>query len=176
MNISIAIEKLKNKDNEAFEYLYNNTKRLVFTVIIAIVKDYSTTEDLMQDTYIKMVENINSYDVKYKFTTWIATIARNTALDYYRKSKKQFSVDVTENEYLFPKTYNDAAEEYNTNYLLKILTDEEREVVMLYALDDFKHREIAEILNKPIGTITWLYNQAMKKLRKEHFDERQRHT
>lgn len=172
MNIEIAIEKLKEKDEQAFEYIYNCTKRLVYTVIINIAKDQSTTEDLMQDTYIKMIQNINSYNNKYKFTTWIATIARNTALDYYRKSKKQYSIDVHENEYLFPTTTNTGEDEYNTNYLMRNLTEDQREVVTLYALDELKHREIAEILNKPVGTVTWLYKSAMDKLRKELENER----
>lgn len=172
MNIDIAIEKLKEKDDLAFEYIYTSTKRLVYTVIINIVKDQSTTEDLMQDTYIKMIQSINSYNKKFKFTTWIATIARNTALDYYRKSKKQYSIDVHENEYLFPTTTNSAEDDYNTNYLMRNLTNDEREVVTLYALDELKHREIAEILNKPVGTVTWLYKSAMDKLRKELEDER----
>lgn len=167
MDINEAIEKLKVKDELAFEYVYTKTKSLVYTVIISVVKDHNQTEDLMQDTYIKMIKSINSYDNKYRFNTWLATIARNTALDYYRKQKKQYSVDIHENEYLFPLERSLQDDEISTNYILSLLDDEEREVVMLYSLDEYKHKEIAIILNKPIGTITWIYNKAMKKLRKE---------
>lgn len=167
MDINEAIEKLKFKDELAFEYVYTKTKSLVYTVIISVVKDHNQTEDLMQDTYIKMIKSINSYDNKYRFNTWLATIARNTALDYYRKQKKQYSVDIHENEYLFPLERSLQDDEISTNYILSLLDDEEREVVMLYSLDEYKHKEIAIILNKPIGTITWIYNKAMKKLRKE---------
>lgn len=167
MDINEAIEKLKFKDELAFEYIYIKTKSLVYTVIISVVKDHNQTEDLMQDTYIKMIKSINSYDNKYRFNTWLATIARNTALDYYRKQKKQYSIDIHENEYLFPLERSLQDDEISTNYILSLLDDEEREVVMLYSLDEYKHKEIAIILNKPIGTITWIYNKAMKKLRKE---------
>lgn len=167
MDINEAIEKLKVKDELAFEYVYTKTKSLVYTVIISVVKDHNQTEDLMQDTYIKMIKSINSYDNKYRFNTWLATIARNTALDYYRKQKKQYSVDIHESEYLFPLERSLQDDEISTNYILSLLDDEEREVVMLYSLDEYKHKEIAIILNKPIGTITWIYNKAMKKLRKE---------
>lgn len=165
MDLLEAIEKLKLKDNEAFEYIYYQTKTSVYAIIINIVKDHNLTEDLMQDTYIKMIENIYQYDYKYKFITWLLTIARNTAIDEYRKRKKLQSIDIHESEYLFPYEKTDVTNIYNANYLLSLLDDDEREVVILYAIEQLKHREIAKILNKPIGTITWLYNSAIKKLK-----------
>ncbi|WP_162140144.1 RNA polymerase sigma factor [Haploplasma axanthum] len=165
MNFEDAIEKLKTKDEKAFEYIYEKTKTSVYSIIIAITKDQNLTEDLMQDTYIKMIKSINTYNYKNKFTTWLLTIARNTAIDDYRRRKKEMSVDIHENEYLFPASRSDVDNEYNANYLLSFLDDEEREVIMLYSLDSLKHREIAEILNKPLGTITWIYNKAIKKMK-----------
>lgn len=167
MDLNQAIERLKLKDEVAFEYIYSVTSKLVYTVIIGIVKDHSATEDLMQDTYIKMIQSINSYNNKHKFNTWLTTIARNTAIDYYRKRKKVQSIDIHENEYLFPIEKSTSDDEFNTNYLLSLLDDDERQVVMLYSLDEYKHKEIAEMLDKPLGTIIWIYNKAMKKLRKE---------
>lgn len=166
MNLNEAALKIKNRDEVAFEYIYNETKSAVYAVIIVIIKDHNLTEDIMQETYIKMIKSINSYNPKQKFKTWLLTIARNTAIDYYRKKKREDSVDIQENEYLFPVEKSDVDNEYNANYLLSLLTEEEKEVIVLYAMEDYKHKEIAEILNKPIGTVIWIYNKAMKKLRK----------
>lgn len=165
MNLNKAIKKIKLKDEEAFEFLYNETKGIVFAIIISILKDHNLAEDAMQDTYIKMVKSINSFNTKLNFKTWISTIARNTAIDYYRKKKKSYSVDIHDSEYLFPLEKSEVTNEYNANFLLSLLNDDERQVVILYAMEDFKHREISEILDKPIGTITWLYNNAMKKMK-----------
>ena len=82
MDLNQAIERLKLKDEVAFEYIYSVTSKLVYTVIIGIVKDHSATEDLMQDTYIKMIQSINSYNNKHKFNNWLTKIARNTAIYY----------------------------------------------------------------------------------------------
>lgn len=172
MDINEAIEKIKVKDESGFEYIYLKTKSLVYAIIISVVKDHNTAEDLMQDTYIKMVKSINSYKKSFKFTAWLGTIARNTAIDYYRKYKNQYSIDIQEHEYLFPIEQATVDDEFNTNYLLSKLTDDEREVVMLYSLDEFKHREIAKILNKPLGTVIWLYNKAISRLREELKDEK----
>src|SRR5690554_7047163 len=89
MNLNEAIEKLKQKDELAFEFIYKQTSSSVYAIIINIVKDHNKTEDLMQDTYIKMIKSINSYNNKYNFKTWLITIARNTAIDNYRKTKKE---------------------------------------------------------------------------------------
>ncbi|HHX79323.1 MAG TPA: RNA polymerase sigma factor [Acholeplasmataceae bacterium] len=167
MNLAEAIYKIKDKDELAFETIYKETSSSVYAIIKTIVKDHNITEDLMQDTYIKMIKSINSYNTKQKFKTWLLTIARNTAIDWYRKTKKEMLVDVSESEYLFPSTKSTVDYEYNANYFLSLLDDEEKEVVVLYAMEGFKHREIAKIIDKPVGTVTWIYNKAMKKLR-EH--------
>lgn len=167
MDLNEAILKLKVKDNEAFEYIYYKTSPSVYAIIKNIVKDHNITEDLMQNTYIKMIQNINSYNFKYNFKSWLLTIARNSAIDYYRRHKKEILVDVSEQEYLLPHTKSTVNTEYTANFFLNLLDDDEREVVILYAMEGFKHKEIAKILDKPIGTITWLYNKALKKMR-EH--------
>lgn len=121
----------------------------------------------MQDTYMKMIQSINSYNSKYKFKTWLMTIARNKAIDSYRKRRQETLIDIQASEYLLPQTKSGVDDEYNANFLLSLLDDEEREIVVLYAIDDFKHKEIAEITGKPIGTVTWIYNKAVKKMRAE---------
>ena len=75
-NFDDYIERLRHKDNEAFEYIYEHSKRGVYAIIVAIVKDRQTTEDLMQDTYIKMLKNINQYQVGRNFNAWITQIAK----------------------------------------------------------------------------------------------------
>ena len=166
MDLDGAIELLKQKDDEAFEYIYNYTRSSVYAIIISIVKNQDLTEDLMQDTYIKMIESINSYNPKYNFKSWILTIARNKAIDSYRRRKKEQLIDIHEEEFILPSTKSDVDNQFNANFLLSALDDEEREIVLLHAVDDYKHREIAEIMGKPIGTVTWIYNKAIKKMKK----------
>lgn len=103
MNLKAAINGIKQKDETAFEFIYNSTSSSVYGIIKAIIKDHNKTEDVMQETYIKMIKSINSYNYKYNFKSWLLTIARNTALDYYRKIIKEEVIDVNENEHLFPK-------------------------------------------------------------------------
>lgn len=164
MDLKEAAKRIKEKDEVAFEYIYKTTSSSVYAIIKNIVKDHNLTEDLMQETYIKMIKSINSYNDKYNFRSWILTIARNNAIDKYRKMQKELLVDISESEYLFPSTKSNVTNEYNANFFLSLLDNDEREVVILHAMEGFKHREISKIIDKPIGTVTWLYNKAMKKM------------
>jgi len=85
-----------------------------------------------------------------------------------RKSSREQLTDIEENEYLLNKSAElNVDESIVLKAALKLLTDEEREIVFLYLISGMKHKEIAEILNKPLGTVLWKYNGALKKLKKE---------
>lgn len=159
------IDGLIEKDNKAFEVIYENTKKGVFSMIISIVKNRAVTEDLMQDTYMKMIQKIHQYKKGKNFYAWLLQIAKNTALDYYRKEKRMTLVDPQENEYMFNKAMNNP-ENYMVLDMVKPLNVEEKQVVLLRIVSDLKFKDIATTLNKPIGTILWIYNKAIKKLQK----------
>ena len=94
-------------------------------------------------------------------------LARNTAIKAYNKRKREVITDEVENDYLFSDNNEDSM--INNMLLKKLLTlldFDERQVVTLHTLG-YKHRDIAKQLNKPLGTVLWLYNKAIKKLQKE---------
>jgi len=171
-NFDDYIERLKHKDNEAFEYIYEQTKRGVYSVIIAIVKDRQMTEDLMQDTYIKMLKKINQYQVGRNFNAWITQIAKNTALDYYRKQQKSTLVDPIEDIDLIDREQPKENEsDYSLEEMIKSLDSEERQIVLLHVVSDMKFKTIAEVVNKPLGTVLWIYQKALKKIKQSLREE-----
>jgi len=170
INYDDYIDKLIEKNDEAFKVVYENTKKGVFSIIISIVKNKAVTEDLMQDTYIKMIEKINSYKKGRNFYAWLLQIAKNTALDHYRKFHRETVYDPQEQAYLHshmsqePKTYD-------VLDLIKPLDDLDKQIVLLRAVDDMKFKDIAKLVNKPLGTVLWLYNRAIKTLKDYLGDE-----
>ncbi|MBU1144952.1 MAG: sigma-70 family RNA polymerase sigma factor [Firmicutes bacterium] len=167
INFDDYIELLKLKDDKAFELVYEHTKRGVFSIIISIVKDKSETEDLMQETYIKMLKNINSYQIGRNFNAWLLQIAKNIAIDFYRKNHNVTAYDPQEQSYIFDKAAsleNDSSP-HEVNELLKPLDDEERQVVLLRIVSNTKFKDIAKTLDKPLGTVLWIYNKGIKKLK-----------
>ena len=87
---SSLVAALQNNDNNGYEQLYDRYAMLMFGVIRRVVGVGEDAENLLQDSFIKIWRNIETYDAsKGKFSTWILNIARNTAIDFYRS--KAFS-------------------------------------------------------------------------------------
>ena len=158
------IARIKKQDDLAFEELYELTKRSVYAMIYSIVQNRAMTEDLMQDTYIKMLQSIHHYDGRVKFITWLVTIAKNLAIDSYRKEKRLISVDLQTEEYRLPTHFDSTEKQMESNQYLSILSEEEREIVLMKIVGELTHNEIAKIIHKPIGTVMWMYNQAIKNM------------
>ncbi|MGD9761784.1 MAG: RNA polymerase sigma factor [Candidatus Izemoplasmatales bacterium] len=164
INYEDYINLLIEKDDEAFQFVYENTKKGVFSMIISIVKNKAATEDLMQDTYIKMIEKIHQYKKGKNFYAWLLQIAKNTALDYYRKHKNEVVYDPQEQSYYHDSLKTDE-KTYSVLDLVKPLNDLEKQIVLLRAVDQMKFKDIAQIVDKPLGTVLWIYNKAINSLK-----------
>jgi RNA polymerase sigma-70 factor (ECF subfamily) len=157
---------LRKGDESALAGIYQETNRLVFSIALGILKDQQLAEDIMQETYLKVKSSIDYYQKGTNFGAWIAQVAKNLALMEYRRRKKEVLVDPIEKNYMFGSVSYEFKEVNPTlAAALEILDENEKEVLLLHINSDLKHREIATILNKPLGTVLWLYNRAIKKMR-----------
>ncbi len=163
-----AMKSLKGGDNNALEIIYNLTFRGVFTFVLPIVHVRQTAEDVTQDTYLKIFHQIDKYDETKNPLNWILTIAKNIALNLVTKGNKEMTTDWSVPIYENQLSIEDD-DEYDTpvlNLAKEILSPSEYQIVTMFAVMEYKHREIAELLNIPLGTVTWKYNNAIKKLQK----------
>lgn len=157
------IIRLFDKENEAFEIIYNETKHLVFSMIYPIVGNFDVTEDLIQDTYIKMLNKLDKYNFKKPFTPWLAQIAKNIAYDYLRKIQKEKKAQ----KEIHKIEYQEQPPEIEMDTLLKELSKEKRNIVIMRTVANISFREISAIQGKPIGTIYSIYKQAIKELKQK---------
>ncbi len=164
------VKRLQDGDMSVFDVIYHETKSVVYYTILGIVKDKSLAEDIMQETYLKSLEKIHSFKPRYSFGSWLVTIARNMAFNEYNRRKRELSYDPNEDEYIFGQEESSSEKELLVREMLEYLDETEREVIVMHILGDMKHREIAETLKKPLGTVTWIYNKAINKL-KDHIGE-----
>jgi RNA polymerase sigma-70 factor (ECF subfamily) len=163
--IQAIIQELKVRNYAHFETFYLLTKQQVFFSIVGIIKDQTLAEDLLQDTYMRFLEKIDQFKEGGNPYAYLTAIARNLAFDLYNERKK-----VVRSEDIFetipsPPVEEDASDDIMK--LLDLLDLAEREVVTMHVINDLKFREIASIMKKPLGTVLWLYNKAMKKLKME---------
>lgn len=160
MDYKKHVKQLQKGNEESFNAIYHETKHAVYAMVLPILKDSSLAEDAMQDTYIKMIEKIDQCNPKYKFINWLLTIAKNIAIDMLRK-QKETAIDSQENLDLFISQESSVEKQMITEYYLSLLPDEGKQIVLLKVVGDLKHKDIAKILDKPIGTITYLYQKAL---------------
>jgi len=159
------IEQLKQRNEALFENIYEETNRGVYSMIFSIVKDHAKSEDLMQDVYMRMLIKIDQYKVGTNFKNWLLQIAKNQAIDMYRKDKKFAHMDDEDIHHMEASKDENPEEEDQFNRMLSVLDDLEKTIVILKVVDDLSHKDIAKIVNKPLGTVLWLYQRALNKLK-----------
>lgn len=166
------IKQIGKGNMEAFEEFYHITERILYAYLLSLTKNHDTTLDVMQDTYVKLISAAHLYKPMGKPLAWLFTISKNLFYSKIRRANREVNLDPTE-------ILDDVKFSYITEIedrivlegVLKLLTEEEREIVMLYAVSGMKHREIAENLNLKLSTTLSKYHRALKKLR-EYLEER----
>jgi RNA polymerase sigma-70 factor (ECF subfamily) len=159
------VARLKQRDESAFNQIYAQTHRGVFSMIASIVHSREDVEDLMQETYIKMTTQIYSYQKGRNFFAWLMQIAKNTALDHYRKYHRIHIYDPQEQNQIFDQAIPSESSTIEIESILSTLSPEEKEIVLLHVVAQVKFKDIAQSVNKPLGTVLWLYQKALKKLK-----------
>ncbi len=166
-----AMVALQKGDGNALADIYSLTNKGVFTFVLPILHDYQLAEDVMQDTYVSCYENISSYRPGTNPRNWLLTIAKNSALSKLRKRNREVSFDFDQEPSQGGVYYLGDIDSPTIKLANSVLAEDEFNIVMMYAIGGYKHKEIAEFLHMPIGTVTWKYATALKKLRKALSDE-----
>ena len=164
-----AMIALKKGDPNSLETIYNLTYRGVFSFVFPIMKDYMASEDVLQMTYISVYEKISMYQDGTNPLNWILTMAKNIALNEYNKNKRSIDYDY-DAEQATPSnlySFDESLDTPTIELASEILSDEDFKILLMYVVGGYKHREIAEMLDIPLGTVTWKYKAALDKLRVE---------
>jgi len=166
MTLDEIVEELRDLNYSHFEQFYNETKKGVFFSIVSIINDNDVIDDLMQDTYIKFLEGIDKYKSKTSIKAFLSTIAHNVAINYYNKEKRLVHSEEVF-DYIPDESNKNQYSEIKVVEMLKDLDDVSKQVVILHVINELKFKEIAKIINKPLGTVLWLYNKAIKELKRK---------
>lgn len=168
--INALLVRTANGDNAAFEKLYALTKKGVFAFLHTYLHNYADTEDAMQTVYLKIKTGISSYSAGTNGSAWVLQIAKNHALNELKKRRQTVELDETTVAVEMPAFSGGSGV---TEAMEKALSEEEQRIVALHVLWDYKHREIAQMLDYPTGTVTSKYKRAIEKLRKALKEEEQ---
>lgn len=163
-----TINKLKQRDEDTFDKIYYEYENLVYYICYSITNDKQASEDLTQETFLKLLDKIDTYQENGKFKQFITEIARNLSLNYVsRIANKEDKLpeglsteDVVTNE------------DDKTNLLVLelqgLLTKEESDIVILKIVYDYKFKEIAEYKSMSLGEIQAKYYKALEKVKEAY--------
>lgn len=164
INVNSDLTQLKKGNMQVFDNFYNKTNKSIFLTALSVLKNRALAEEVMQDSYIKILENISSYNEKQNGYNWIITITKNTALNVYNKSKKENAVD--------SEILNNVVSDKNMfqEYFLldlasKHLSQIEFQILTFCEIKGYKRREVSKMLDIPLSTVSFHYSNALKKLK-----------
>ena len=163
------IKNIAGGDKNALTELYNLMSKEIYIFLLMFCKDKYTAEDALQDTFLSIYENAGSYRIFSNPRAWILTIAKNKAINMTKKDSRATSIDITETDSLYTteNTENGILDKMQLDMLFSVLSEEEKKIVVLHAVYGFKHREIAKLLNTPLGTVKWRYKQSIDKMKRK---------
>ena len=162
MEINEIVLELKKHDYSHFDEFYELTNKTIYFTSLAILKEHSLAEDILQDTYLSFFANINDVKLSNNIYAYLSTIARNLSINLINKQKSILPND----EILVSTPDVERNNDRDIDNILNLLdSQEEREIVTLHVILDYKFIEISRIVDKPLGTVLWIYNKAIKKLK-----------
>lgn len=143
----------------AFTFLVNRYQNLVLHITGRLIQQQVEIEDICQEVFIKVYQNLGKYRNESKLSTWIATIAYNTSINHLRKNKKMREVDTDDNAALryIPDQRSDDYERKDLHRFIhqqiELLPVQYRTVLTLYHMEEFSYEEVGQITGMPEGTV-----------------------
>lgn len=162
---------IKQRNQKAFAFLYDNYSQSLFGIINRIVNDQEESEDVLQNTFLKIWNNFDTYDVnKGRLYTWMLNIARNLAIDSVRSKQGKIKNKIQEtSEYVYHKNKLYVEDNTHETIGLKKIVDklkaDQREIIDLAYYQGYTQEEVSKTLNMPLGTVKTKVRQALLTLR-----------
>lgn len=170
---SLFVKSLKDPETreDAFKILMADYKERLYWHIRKIVLDHDDANDVVQNTFIKIFLNINTFQENSKIYTWMYRIATNEALNFIKSNSKKMGV--SSEEWIEGKALDLVADTYFDGDQLALqlqkavskLPEKQRVIFNMKYFDNMKYHDISEILDTSIGALKASYHHAVKKIK-----------
>lgn len=174
MNISHLVEKIKKGDNKSFEKLYKLTEREVWFTCISFLKNETTAQDIMQETYITAFLKIQSLEKSSQIRSWLNRIAVNKCKNYLKgKGEIQLDDEIFENQAIVDERISileeyisdKAKREIILSIMQEVLSDVQYQTVIMHYFNEMTVDEIAEVFECSRGTVLSRLNYSRAKMK-----------
>ena len=142
-----------------FDNIYGEYFDRVYYKVLSVVKNDDDAEDICQETFISVYKNLSKFREESNIYTWIYRIAINKTYDFFKKRKLEF--EINDDVLSLPEDIN-----FDTKVILeeklKLISEKEKEIVVLKDIYGYKLKEIAEMKNMNLSTVKSVYYKALK--------------
>lgn len=163
------VSALKERNNQAYSYLYDNYSGALYSIILQIVKNSELASDVLQDVFVNVWRKIETYDAtKGRLFTWMLNITRNASIDTLRSKSYQNSQknqELAENVSINSQVTQTNIDNIGVKKILTKLKPEHRALIDLAYFKGYTHEEIAQIEDIPLGTVKTRIRNALLQLR-----------
>ena len=169
------VRRLQRRDPRAMAELYDRYGRLVYALILRVVRDGGIAEDLVQETFLRVWNRVQGFGAERGgLGPWLLAVARNRAIDYLRSAagRMRNAVELPETEH--PALFADMEKELlnsdrvrRVRMALEKLSENHRTVIELAYFEGLSQAEMAERMGEPLGTVKTWVRTALKSLRDE---------
>jgi RNA polymerase sigma-70 factor, ECF subfamily len=166
------VHRLIQRDVSAFEELYDRHSRIVYGLVLRILQQASTAEEVVQDVFLQLWRSAGQYDqARGPFIPWLLTLARNRALDQLRlKSERQRRREEQTEELPpvatmpdFEGSLDEKRRAWRVRELIDSLNPQQKRAIELAYFEGLSHSEIAKALKEPLGTVkSWIRNGLLR--------------
>ncbi len=154
------IQSFQKGQFEDFDHFYHLTSKQVFFTLKKYIQESMLIEDLMQEVYMKFINKIQDIEYDKNILSYLTTMARNLAIDHLRKTKP-----VTFDEITVYHALDDQQVDQDYVWLLNHLKPEDKDIVYMHVVEAMIFKDIALIMDMPLGTVLWRYQQALKTMK-----------
>ena len=174
-----CIQAILSGDKQGLRDIYDAYLDYIDRIVYGVVGKKEDAEDITSEFFIKLWQQADKYKAGSGHKAYLTTIARNMAIDHMRKFKKEVLESFTqenEDEVFFePVSKDDTEAEVIEDVAIKEaiskLNEKEQQIINMKVLSEMTFAEISETLKVPMGTVTWRYREAIKKLRRYGYYE-----
>jgi RNA polymerase sigma-70 factor, ECF subfamily len=167
------VERLQRRDPQALGELYDRYGRMAYSLILRIVRDTGTAEDLVQETFLRVWNRVQGFDAeKGSIGPWLLAVARNRAIDYLRsasgRERNAYEFDETDHPALYSDMEHDllvSDKARRVKQAMLKLPANHRQVLELAYFEGLSQTEMAERMGQPLGTVKTWVRTALKSLR-----------
>jgi len=174
-NDSDLVERLRRRDPQALAELYDRYGRLVYSLVLRVVRDTGVAEDLVQEVFLRVWNRVQGFDAqKGSIAPWLLAVARNRSIDYLRsaggRERNALEFEETDHPGLYVDVERDILSSDKARLLkqaLAKLSPNHKQVIELAYFEGLSQTEMAERMGQPLGTVKTWVRAALKTLRED---------